>query len=248
MIKAILVDDEVSCTDVLHWQLETYCPSVKVLCECNSPEDAIEKIKSLQPDVIFLDIEMPGMNAFEMLNVLKPFSFGVIFTTAYNQFAVQAFKEKAIDYLLKPIEKSDLIAAVEKLMQKEKTKSSEKMEELLLLFKEQMKLSKKVALPTNDGISFLNVDQIVRVESDSNYSYVFLEKGEKVCITKTLKQIEESLEGQPFYRVHQSHLVNLNHIVKYMRDGGGYLVMSDNTTITVARQRKDGFMEMFSKL
>lgn len=248
MIKAILVDDEVSCTDVLHWQLETYCPMVKVLCECNSPEDAILRIKELQPDVIFLDIEMPGMNAFEMLNALKPFSFEVIFTTAYNQFAVQAFKEKAIDYLLKPIEKSDLMAAVDKLRQKEKTKSSEKMEELLLLFKEQMKANKKVALPTNDGISFLSVDEIVRVESDSNYSYVFLLNGDKVCITKTLKQIEESLEGQPFYRVHQSHLVNLNHITKYLKDGGGYLVMSDKTTITVARQRKDGFMEMFSKL
>lgn len=248
MIKAILVDDETSCTDVLHWQLETYCPSVKVLCECNSPEEAIKKIENLQPDLIFLDIEMPGMNAFEMLNALKPFTFEVIFTTAYNQFAVQAFKEKAIDYLLKPIEKSDLINAVEKVMQKEKTKSSEKMEELLLLFKEQMKASKKVALPTSDGISFLNVDQIVRIEGDSNYSYVFLQSGEKVCITKTLKQIEESLDGQPFYRVHLSHLVNLNHIVKYLKDGGGYLVMSDKTTITVARQRKDGFMEMFSKI
>lgn len=248
MIKAILVDDETSCTDVLNWQLETYCPYIKVLCECHTPEDAIEKIKTLQPDVIFLDIEMPGMNAFEMLNALKPFTFEIIFTTAYNQFAVQAFKEKAIDYLLKPIEKSDLVAAVAKLMQKEKTKSSEKMEELLLLFKEQMKINKKVALPTSDGISFLNVDQVVRVESDSNYSYVFLLNGDKVCITKTLKQIEESLTGHPFYRVHQSHLVNLNHIVKYMKDGGGYLVMSDQTTITVARQRKDGFMEMFSRL
>ena len=122
------------------------------------------------------------------------------------------------------------------------------MEELLLLFKEQMKAHKKVAMPTKDGITFLNVDQIVRIEGDSNYSYVFLTGGEKVCITKTLKQIEESLEGQPFYRVHLSHLVNLNHIVKYLKDGGGYLVMSDKTTITVARQRKDGFMEMFSKL
>lgn len=248
MIKTILVDDEKSCTDVLHWQIETYCPSVKVLCECNTPEEAMQKINELQPDLVFLDIEMPGMNAFEMLNALKPFSFEVIFTTAYNQFAVQAFKEKAIDYLLKPIEKSDLINAVEKVMQKEKTKSSEKMEELLLLFKEQMKATKKVALPTNDGITFLNVDQIVRIEGDSNYSYVFLANGEKVCITKTLKQIEESLEGQPFYRVHLSHLVNLNHIVKYLKEGGGYLVMSDKTTITVARQRKDGFMEMFSKL
>jgi two-component system, LytTR family, response regulator len=248
MLTAILIDDEISSTDVLHWQIETYCPSVKVLCECNSPELAIEKIKELQPDLIFLDIEMPGMNAFEMLNLLKPFSFEVIFTTAYNQFAVKAFKENAIDYLLKPIEKSDLIGAVEKVMQKEKTKSNEKMETLLGLFRDQMKANKKIALPTNEGISFLNVDQIVRVESDSNYSYVFLQTGEKVCITKTLKQIEESLEGQPFYRVHQSHLVNLNHIVKYLKDGGGYLVMSDKTTITVARQRKDGFMEMFSKV
>lgn len=248
MIKAILVDDEKSCTDVLHWQLETYCPAVKVLCECNSPEDAIEKINTLQPDIVFLDIEMPGMNAFEMLNILKPVSFEVIFTTAYNQFAVQAFKEKAVDYLLKPIERGDLMAAVGKVMKMERSQSSKKIEELLMLFKEQMKINKKVALPTNEGISFLSVDEIVRVESDSNYSYVFLQHGEKVCITKTLKQVEESLEGQPFYRVHQSHLVNLNHIIKYIKDDGGYLVMSDKTNITVARQRKDGFMEMFSKI
>ncbi len=248
MLKAILVDDEISCTDVLHWQIETYCPSVQVLCECNSPEDAIDKIKTLHPDVVFMDIEMPGMNAFELLNQLKPFDFDVIFTTAYNQFAVQAFKENAIDYLLKPIEKSDLLLAVDKVLHKEKITSREKMETLLQLFKEQMKVNKKIALPTHDGISFLNVDQIVRVESDSNYSFVHLATDEVVCITKTLKQIEESLEGQPFYRVHQSHLVNLNHIVKYVRDDGGYLVMSDKTTITVARQRKDGFMDLFSKL
>jgi two-component system, LytTR family, response regulator len=248
MLKAILVDDELNCTDVLHWQIETYCPSVNVLCECNSPEDAIEKIKLLQPDVVFLDIEMPGMNAFEMLNILKPIDFEVIFTTAYNQFAVEAFKENAADYLLKPIEKSDLIMAVDKLLHKENVNSKEKMETLLKLFKEQMKVNKKIALPTSDGITFLNVDQIVRVESESNYSFVHLFTGENICITKTLKQIEESLEGQPFYRVHQSHLVNLNHIVKYVRDDGGYLVMSDKTTITVARQRKDGFMDLFSKI
>lgn len=248
MLKAILVDDEISCTDVLHWQIDTYCPSLTVLCECNSPEDAIEKIRQLCPDVVFLDIEMPGLNAFELLNILKPFDFEVIFTTAYNQFAVKAFKENATDYLLKPIEKSDLILAVDKLLHKEKINSKEKMETLLTLFKDQMKINKKIALPTNDGISFLNVDQIVRVESESNYSFVFLLTGEKVCITKTLKQIEESLASQPFYRVHQSHLVNLNHIIKYVRDDGGYLVMSDKKTITIARQRKDGFMDLFSKL
>jgi two-component system, LytTR family, response regulator len=248
MIKAILIDDETSCTEVLRWQIETYCPSLEIVGECNQPDEAIEKIRQLNPDVIFLDIEMPGMNAFEMLNILKPFEFQVIFTTAYNQFAQQAFKENAIDYLLKPIDKSDLIIAVEKLLNKEKIYSHEKIEMLLNLFKEQLKTNKKIALPTQDGISFINVDQIVRVESDSNYSFIHLVSGENICITKTLKQIESSLEAQPFYRVHQSHLVNLNHIEKYVKDGGGYIVMSDKTTITLARQRKDGFMDLFSRL
>jgi two-component system LytT family response regulator len=248
MINAILIDDEESCTDILRWLLEKYCPEIKILCECNTPDAAIQKIEELSPDLVFLDIEMPEMNAFEMLDKLRPFNFEVIFTTAYNQFAVQAFKENAIDYLLKPIDKNDLISAVEKVIKVEKRKSNDKIDALFNLFKDQLKSSKKIALPTNEGISFLSVEQIIRVESDDNYSFVYLSSGEKVCITKTLKQVEESLSGQPFYRVHQSHLVNLNHIVKYLKDGGGFLVMSDKTTITVARQRKDGFMEMFSKL
>lgn len=248
MITAILVDDEAACTDVLHWQLSNYCPAVQVIGEYNIPELAVQHIREKEPDLVFLDIDMPGMNAFEMLNLLKPFSFDVIFVTAYNQYAIQAFKEKAVDYLLKPVEKSDLILAVDKVLHNEKARSVQKVEELLQVFKDQLRSNKKIALPTNEGISFLNVDEIVRVESDSNYSFVCLASKEKVCITKTLKQIEEALEGHPFYRVHQSHLVNLNHILKFVKDGGGYLVMSDNETITVARQRKDGFMDMFSRL
>lgn len=248
MLRAILVDDEINSTDVLHWQLNTYCPSVNVLCECNTPEDALEKISTLQPDVVFLDIEMPGMNGFELLSKLKPLTFDVIFITAYNQFAVKAFRENAADYLLKPVEKEDLKAAVEKVMQREKHQATEKLDSMLKIFKEQMRATRKIALPTNDGIAFLNVDQIIRIESESNYSFVFLVSGEKVCITKTLKQVEEALEDQPFYRVHQSHIVNLHHIQKFVREDGGYLVMSDRSNITVARQRKEGFLELFSRL
>lgn len=249
MITALLVDDEKNCTDVLHWQLETYCPEVKVLCECNTPEEAFQKIRELKPDLVFMDIEMPRMNAFELLNALQPVTFEIIFTTAYNHFAVLAFKEKAIDYLIKPIEKTDLVNAVEKVINKKVSMhSAEKMEQLLSMFREQLKVSRKIALPTNEGISFIQVDEIIRVQSDNNYSFVFLRNGEKVCISKTLKQIEESLTGQPFFRVHQSHLVNLNHIEKFIKDGGGYLVMSDKSTITVARQRKEAFMEIFSNL
>lgn len=248
MIKAIIVDDEVSCTDILRWQLETYCKQVDIIGEYNSSREALLHIREQRPDLVFLDIEMPGMNAFEMLNQLRPINFDIIFITAYNQFALQAFRENAIDYLLKPIERQELVTAVDKVLHKHNTDSGEKMEALLKLFQDQMNNNKKIALPTGDGISFINVDQIVRCESDSNYTYIFLAGGEKITITKTLKQVEESLEAYPFYRVHQSHLVNLNHVVKYAKDGGGYLIMSDKTTITVARQRKDGLMELFSRL
>lgn len=248
MIRVILVDDEVSCTDILHWQLETYCPEVKVEAICNSAADALVKIPELKPDLVFMDIEMPGMNAFELLSRLKPLRFPVIFITAYNQFALQAFKENAVDYLLKPIEKFDLIAAVDKARLRVGNEETEKMDRLIRMFSEQMTNNRKIALPTNDGVSFVNVDQIVRCESDSNYTYIFLQSGEKIVITKTLKQIEESLADYPFYRVHQSHLVNLHHIVKFAKDSGGYLVMSDKSNITVARQRKEGLMELFSRL
>ncbi|MBL7922694.1 MAG: response regulator transcription factor [Bacteroidia bacterium] len=248
MIRSVIVDDEISCTDILHWQLETYCPQVNNLAICNSPADALHRINDLHPDLVFMDIEMPGMNAFELLEKLKPVNFDVIFITAYNQFAVQAFKENAVDYLLKPIEKSDLIQAVEKVSGKQKSDSAEKIESLLKLFREQLSTNKKIALPTGDGISFISVEKIVRCESDNNYTFIFLSTGERILITKTLKQIEESLEAYPFYRVHQSHLVNLNHIVRYVKDQGGHLVMSDQSTITVARQRKEGLMELFSKL
>lgn len=249
MLKTILVDDEVSCTDILHWQLETYCKEqVEVLTQCNSAQVALERISELKPDLVFMDIEMPGMNAFELLSRLKPVQFEVIFVTAYNQFAVQAFKENAVDYLLKPIEKADLTSAVNKAALRLKDHSVDRMDALISTFRQYMDAGKKIALPTGDGLSFIDVDQIVRCESDSNYTFVHLAKGEKILITKTLKQVEESLANYPFYRIHQSHLVNLNHIVRFAKDGGGYLIMSDNSTITVARQRKDGLMELFSKL
>lgn len=248
MLRAILVDDEVSCTDVLHWQIETYCPEVEIAGIYNSAVLALELIPQVQPDLVFMDIEMPGMNAFDLLSRLKPFSFQVIFVTAYNQFALQAFKENAVDYVLKPIEKFDLIAAVDKARQRKVHEEDEKLDKLIKLFSDQLSQNRKIALPTSDGITFVDVDQIVRCESDSNYTYIFLQTGEKIIITKTLKQIEESLAAYPFYRVHQSHLVNLHHIVKFAKDSGGYLVMSDKSNITVARQRKDGLMELFSRL
>ncbi|MBK7967119.1 MAG: response regulator transcription factor [Bacteroidetes bacterium] len=248
MIRSILVDDEVSCTDILQWQLSKYCTQVEIVGIYNDTLEALNQITTIQPELVFLDIEMPGMNAFELLEKLKPIPFDIIFITAYNQFAVQAFKENAIDYLLKPIEKSDLVFAVDKVYKKQATNTTERIDALLKLFKVQLEANKRIALPTNNGISFIDVEQIVHCVSDNNYTFVHLANGSRVLITKTLKQIEESLITYPFYRVHQSHLVNLNHIIKFVKDQGGFLLMSDNSTITVARQRKEGLMELFSKL
>ncbi|GDX52955.1 DNA-binding response regulator [Bacteroidota bacterium] len=247
-IKAILIDDEVNCTDILSIQLKKHCSNVEVIAVCNSAKDGIEKINELNPDVIFLDIEMPHMNGFRLLEQLTPFNFEVVFTTAYDEFAIKAFKVCATDYLLKPIDKTELIEAVRKVATKKNgnNNSSTQMTELLKMISSQSQ-EKKIALPTNDGMLFLKPSDIIRCESDSNYTYVFLANGEKICVTKTLKQVEESLHGFSFFRVHQSHLVNLNHVIKYNRDDSG-IITSDGTTITIARQRKEGFLEMFSKI
>lgn len=247
-MRALLVDDELPCLEILSWSLEIHCPEVQVIGTCTQPVDAMEKINALKPDLVFLDVEMPGMNAFELLSHFKPLPFEVIFITAYDHFALQAFRENAVAYLLKPIDQHELSAAVRRVGEKKNKTAALKIDTLLSLFREQMSSGKKIALPTGDGMSFVTVDTIVRCESDSNYTFVFLTDGQRIVITKTLKQIEDALSMYPFYRVHQSHLVNLNHIVKFNRDSGGYLVMSDKKTITVARQRKEGLLELFARL
>lgn len=248
MIRAILIDDEVNCTDILSIQLKKHCASVEVVSVCNSAKDGIEKIKSLKPDVVFLDIEMPHLNGFRMLEQLTPFNFEVVFTTAYDEFAIKAFKVCATDYLLKPIDKNELIEAVRKVESKKNgsNNSSMQMTVLLKMISSQSQ-EKKIALPTNEGMLFLKPFDIIRCEADSNYTYVFLSNGEKICVTKTLKQVEESLHGFSFFRIHQSHLVNLNHVIKYNRDDGG-VITTDGSTITIARQRKESFLEMYSKI
>lgn len=247
-LNAIIIDDEPNCSDVLKWQVESYCTEVNILREVNQAEEAVNVISELKPDVVFLDIEMPRLSGFELLNLIKPIDFHLIFTTAYNSFALKAFKENAIDYLLKPIEKNDLINAVEKIKRLNKNAEHANYSELINGISKQLLLQKRIALPTNDGVRFIEVDQIIRVEGDNNYSFVFLENGDKICISKTLKQIEDKLQGFTFYRVHQSHLINMNHIEKMVKDDGGYLVMSDKSTITIARNKKSTFLNFFSKL
>jgi two-component system LytT family response regulator len=247
-MKAILIDDEKNALEILEWIIKKNCPDVEIIAMCDSPLDGLEKIRSTRPDLIFLDIEMPQLNGFDLLDRLGKHESDVIFTTAYNQFAIKAFKACALDYLLKPIDPEDLKAAVQKAKDKKSKVSVEQLDILLSYMKPEKPKSKRIALTTTDHLIFIETEKIVYCESDSNYTIVFLSTGEKVIVSKTLKDVEEILEGSDFFRIHASYLINMKHVTKFTRGDGGYVVMSNNQHITVSRKKKDEFFEMFSKI
>ncbi len=247
-MKAILVDDEMNALEMLEWMILKNCPDIEIVAMCESPLEGLEKIKALKPDLIFLDIEMPQLNGFDLLDRLGKHESDVIFTTAYNQFAIKAFKACALDYLLKPIDPEDLKSAVQKAKYKKSRVSTEQLDILLSYMRPEKPKSKRIALTTTDHLIFIDTDKIIYCESDSNYTIVFLSNGEKVIVSKTLKDVEEILDGSDFFRIHASYLINMKHVTKFTRGDGGYVVMSNNQHITVSRKKKDEFFEMFSKI
>src|SRR5690606_27364366 len=195
-----------------------------------------------QPDLVFLDIEMPFMNGFDLLNQLDEINFSLIFTTAYDQFAVKAFKVSALDYLVKPVEDEDLIQAVQKAISNKRTTEDVAVKHLLKQVTER-KLSDRIFVPTSNGLEFVESEQIVHCESDSNYTTIFLEGGAKMLISRTLKDIEDMLTADYFFRVHNSHLVNLKYVKKYVRGDGGHLELKDGSIIGVSRARKQALLD-----
>ncbi len=248
MIKAIIIDDEKNALEVLEMQLTQYCKNVQVIATANGGAKGIEAIKKLNPDLVFLDIEMPHKNGFDVLAETNQFNYKVIFTTAYDQFAIKAFKFSAIDYLLKPIDILELQQAVEKATDKSDINLEEKIKLLFNQLQTPQKLTNKIALPIGDSMQLMEPDEIVRCESDSNYTHIFLSSGKKITVAKTLKEVEENMEGNPFFRVHQSHLINMNHVSKYMKGDGAYVIMKDGTNITISRNKKEAFMETFRRV
>lgn len=249
MINAILIDDEKNALEVLEMQLTGYCKDVKVLAMCDSGEKGIAAIKKYQPDLVFLDIEMPHKNGFDVLNETKEMGYDVIFTTAYDQFAIKAFKFSAIDYLLKPIDILELQAAVEKSrLKNSQTGLDEKIKLLFSQLNQPAKLSNKIALPVGDAMQVMEADEIIRCESESNYTHIYLANGKKLTFAKTLKEVEVNIQGIPFCRIHQSHLINMNHVSKFVKGEGAYVVMKDGTQITISRNKKEAFMDSFRKI
>jgi two-component system, LytTR family, response regulator len=246
MIRAILVDDETHGLDTLAIHLADYCPQVQVLARCSSAKKALEAIDKISPDLVFLDIEMPVMNGFELLEQFDQIPFSVIFTTSYDQYAIKAIRFSALDYLLKPVDPKELIAAVNKVDKQKSRPSNEQFKMLMEQLQHKEGRLTKIAIPTLEGFELIPAEEVIRCEADDNYTYIFLRNKTKIVASRSLKEMEEQLrEFSSFLRVHHSYIVNLNEVVKYVRGEGGYLVMTDGTTVNVSRSRKEALLKYF---
>jgi len=239
MIKAVIIDDEAHCRKTLVMLLKEYCPDVQVAEQCSEAESGLAAIQRLKPDLVFLDIEMPNMNGFEMLEKLPEINFEIIFTTSYDQYAIKAIRFSALDYLLKPVEPEELQRAVQKVTQRKNYPLPQQMEILLQKLHQPASPVQKIALPTMEGLQMVAVNSIISCTSDSNYTTFLLKNNQKLVASRPLKEIEEMLEEYSFLRVHNSHVINLNEIDKYIKGEGGYLVMTDGSAIDVSRSKKD---------
>lgn len=246
MIKTIIIDDEPRARDTIADILELYCKNVNVIAQAEDVKSGIKTISQNKPDVVLLDIKMPDGTGFDLLKQLDVIDFKVIFITAYEEYAIKAFKFSALDYILKPIDPDELIKAIEKAEQsfhQENTKL--KLDAFYSNIENISKEVKKIVLKTFDSIHLVNVQDIIRCEADRNYTQFFFNDGEKLLVSKTLKEFDEILNEYGFFRAHQSHLVNMAYVKRYEKKGGGYLVMKDNSSITVSFRKKEQLLKLF---
>jgi two-component system LytT family response regulator len=240
MIKAIIIDDEVHCLDTLNMLLTDYCSEVRVMEQCVSAKKGLAAIEKLNPQLVFLDIEMPLMNGFELLEHFNEIPFAVIFTTSYDQYAIKAIRFSALDYLLKPIDPKELVVAVQKALAQKRLPSAEQYNMLINQIRNKQAGFTKIAVPTAEGFELIPADQIIRCEANDNYTYLHIKTKNKIMACRSLKEIEEQLSNFDFFlRVHHSYIANMNEVNKYIKGEGGYLVMSDGSTVDVSRSRKE---------
>jgi two-component system LytT family response regulator len=253
LIRALVVDDEPNARQNLTILLETHCPSVEVVGTAGSVLEAVQAIKQWQPDVLLLDIEIGDGSGFDVLEKLASPPPQVIFTTAFDHYAVKAFKFSAVDYILKPIDIDDLTAALGRVEEKMKqTQISKKLEHLMTnlsgLSNRQERKMKRVGLPIQGGIQYFSISEIIRLQSQSNYTTFFLNQGREYLISRTLKEYDELLSDQGFVRIHQSHLINLEHVTQYQKADGGYVVMTDGSHVPLSKTHKDQFLARLNQI
>jgi len=247
MIKAIIIDDIEQARVTLKKDLQVYAPDVEIIGEANGVVEGARLLKSAKPDILFLDIQMQDGSGFDLLDILKEIPFKIIFITASDAHAIKAFRYAAIDYLLKPVDPDELVSALKKFRD-EKLNENEKYQLLNYSLKNHQKPHERLALHTQDKIHIVSINDILRCESNVNYTEFYFNNGKKLLVTKTLKDFEDLLNDQGFYRVHQSHLVNTKFIKEFVKTDGGYLIMNDGSNVPVSTRKRPEVMKMLEEL
>jgi len=246
-LNVIIVDDEKDAVDSMELMLNEYCSDITILAKAYSVIDAIKEIQNKKPDLVFLDIEMPHGTGFDVLDSIPERTFEVVFVTAYNDYAIKALKAAAIDYLMKPMDVDELISAVNKVKNKLKEKNPESLEKSALADTSISQFPKKIAIHTSDGLEFVNADDIVRIEADGSYSSIFLANNKKIFSSKNLKEFQNILNKENFFRAHHSHLINLHQVKRFLRNDGT-VEMQDGSMVSLSRRNKEEFIQRMEKL
>jgi two-component system LytT family response regulator len=250
-MKVGIIDDEIHCIESLVMSLQMLNAEIDVVFKASRVDDALELINRVHIDLLFLDVEMPRLNGFELLDQLGDFNFEIVFTTAYSQYALKAFKYKAFDYLMKPVALDDLKVSIEKylLRRKNLSKSNEpNMSQFIELLKKDNIISAKIAVPVSEGLEFIKVNDIVYAQSQNNYSLLILNNGEHLLFSKTLKDVESTLKKYYFIRIHQSYLINPNYMKKYFRNDGGSILMENGKTLPISQSKKESIASVFNAI
>jgi len=245
-ISSIIIDDEPGNIATLSGLLKEYCPHIEVAATASNITDGYNIIMQLKPQVVFLDIEMPQGNAFDLLDKLVPINFEVIFVTAFNDYAIKAFKYAALDYILKPVNIRELKDATQKIIKRvEEKNSNARIESLLSNLKQDNTNIHKIALPSSEGFYFEDISRIMAITAVGNYTNVFISGKQKEVVTKSIKEFEDLLPASIFCRVHHSHIININFVKKYYKGRGGYVEMQDGSRIEISVRKKDDFFALF---
>ncbi len=249
MIKTLIIEDEQKSRELMAMLVEKNCPQLQVIGLAKNVNEGIEMIKSLNPDLIFLDIAMPDGTGFDLLEAVQGKKFEIIFSTASDKHALKAIKYSACDYLLKPIDVEELKAAVEKVaLKKNQVPTMDNLQFLIQHLKKADDNYQKITLPTGNAYEIVNIKDIIRCEADGSYTHFYLVGGKKLMVSASLKHYEDLLPESDFIRVHHQNLINMNHVTRYLKEDGGYAVMSDGTKIEISRRKKDAFMDRLNKV
>lgn len=247
MARTLIIDDENHCADRIAWLLSRCAPEFEIADKASSVEEAIASTHKHHPDLVFLDVQIGNKTGFDYLRQVEKTDFDVIFTTAYDQYAIEAFKFSALDYLLKPIGVDDFTQAIKRYTNRLSRNHFDKKMDVLLHNLKSVKSKRKITLPTQEGYEFLDLGQIIRFQADGNYTHIYLVDRTKFTVSKTLKTFDEIMEGSHFFRVHHSHLINIEHVKKYTRGKGGYVTMIDDSTVDVSTRKRDEFLSYLIK-